>query len=222
MRLAADTLPRAVLLLQRTELRGEPTNVHVYIDGPAGSGARGINTGAADSGRPDVNRVHPGTGDYHGFDYIIDGLSPGYHSFWVYAINKAGGGNNPLLGVKTTRVPVGAEPPPPPPPAPPAPPVVTPPPTAVTTPSAPGSTPGGGSTPTGSRSSSGPSLCTVPKLAGLTVKAAKTKLARNGCTLGAIAYVGRRNPRADKVIGVKRRVGISLGRGAKVGVVVRR
>ncbi|WP_217924983.1 CHAP domain-containing protein [Miltoncostaea oceani] len=86
----------------------------------------------------------------------------------------------------------------------------------------PGSSTGSGSTPNGPSSSSGPRLCTVPRLAGLTVRAAKTRLVRNGCRLGAITYVGRKNPRADKVVSVKRRVGVRLARGASVAVTVRR
>lgn len=82
-----------------------PTEVHVYVDGPAGSGARGINLGPADKSRPDVPGAHPGVGDNHGFETEIDGLGPGVHSLWVYAINRAGGGDNPLLRVLQVHVP---------------------------------------------------------------------------------------------------------------------
>jgi hypothetical protein len=91
------------------------TDVHAYVDGPAGSGARGIDLGRADGSRPDVPTVHPGSGDSHGFDKTIDGLAPGVHTLWIYAINRAGGGENPLIGVKSVSVPEGSPPPPPPP-----------------------------------------------------------------------------------------------------------
>ncbi|MDQ3933199.1 MAG: hypothetical protein M3340_01055 [Actinomycetota bacterium] len=90
----------------------EVTNVHVYVDGPAGSGARGVDLGPAAGSRPDVATAHPGAGAGHGFDKTIDGLSPGVHTLWVYAINAIGGGENPLLGVRRIVVPEGSAPPP--------------------------------------------------------------------------------------------------------------
>jgi hypothetical protein len=83
----------------------EPADVHAYIDGWAGSGARGIDLGPADRSRPDVNNAFPGVGDDHGFEKVIDGLSPGLHTIYLYAINRAGGGENPLLRVLTVNVP---------------------------------------------------------------------------------------------------------------------
>jgi hypothetical protein len=82
-----------------------PTDVHVYVDGPAGSGARGVNLGAADVARPDVPRVHAGVADNHGFDKVINGLAPEVDTLWVYAINRAGGGDNPLLRALQVQVP---------------------------------------------------------------------------------------------------------------------
>jgi hypothetical protein len=79
------------------DARTTPTQVHVYIDGPAGSGVRGVNLGLADRSRPDVAAAFPGSGDAHGFNATITGLSPGVHTLWAYAINAAGGGANPLL-----------------------------------------------------------------------------------------------------------------------------
>ncbi len=87
------------------------TDVHAYIDGPAGSGARGINLGTAAVDRPDVAAAVPGAGRLHGFDKTVDGLTAGTHVIWVYAINRAGGGQNPLLGAKTVSVPPGGLPP---------------------------------------------------------------------------------------------------------------
>jgi surface antigen len=79
------------------DARTTPTQVHIYIDGPAGSGVRGVNLGLADGSRPDVGAAFPGSGDAHGFNTTITGLSPGVHTLWAYAINAAGGGANPLL-----------------------------------------------------------------------------------------------------------------------------
>ena len=79
------------------DARTTPTEVHVYIDGPAGSGVRGVNLGLADGSRPDVGAAFPGSGDAHGFNTTITGLRPGVHTLWAYAINAAGGGANPLL-----------------------------------------------------------------------------------------------------------------------------
>jgi hypothetical protein len=79
------------------DARTTPTEVHIYIDGPAGSGVRGVNLGLANGSRPDVGAAFPGSGDAHGFNATITGLSPGVHTLWAYAINAAGGGANPLL-----------------------------------------------------------------------------------------------------------------------------
>jgi surface antigen len=82
-----------------------PTAVHVYIDGPAGSGARGVNLGLADVPRPDVGAANPGAGNNHGFNTTITGVSPGIHTLYAYAINAAGGGANPLLRTLQATVP---------------------------------------------------------------------------------------------------------------------
>ena len=87
------------------DARTQSTDVHAYIDGPAGSGARGVDLGVADRSRPDVAQVHPGSGDRHGLDKEIEALPPGRHTVWLYAINAAGHGINPLLGTKTVDVP---------------------------------------------------------------------------------------------------------------------
>ncbi|MFN2467721.1 MAG: choice-of-anchor D domain-containing protein [Gaiellaceae bacterium] len=81
------------------------TGVHVYIDGPAGSGVRGVDFGLANQYRPDVGAAYPGAGNYHGFDGVIAGLSPGNHTFFVYALNASGGGDNRLLRTLTASVP---------------------------------------------------------------------------------------------------------------------
>ena len=82
-----------------------PTAVHVYIDGPAGSGARGVNLGLANLSRPDVGTAFPGAGSTHGFATTISGLRPGIHTFWAYAINATGNGANPLLRTLQATVP---------------------------------------------------------------------------------------------------------------------
>jgi hypothetical protein len=92
------------------DARRTSTDVHAYVDGPAGSGARGIILGRAGRSRPDVAKIHGRAGNDHGFDKTIGGLTPGVHTLWVYAINAAGGGENPLLGAKTITVPKGAAP----------------------------------------------------------------------------------------------------------------
>jgi hypothetical protein len=74
-----------------------PTAVHIYVDGPAGSGVRGVNLGLADLSRPDVGAAFPGSGDVHGFNATITGLRPGVHTLWAYAINATGNGANLLL-----------------------------------------------------------------------------------------------------------------------------
>ncbi len=80
-----------------------PTEVHVYVDGPAGTGARGISLGAATASRPDVAAGVPGAGAAHGYERAIADLPPGNHAFWVYAINAAGPGGNPLLGSRVVK-----------------------------------------------------------------------------------------------------------------------
>ncbi|HET8952925.1 MAG TPA: hypothetical protein VFN44_20545 [Solirubrobacteraceae bacterium] len=80
-----------------------PTAVHVYVDGPAGTGARGIDLGPAAASRPDVGAAVPGAGAEHGLDRDLADLPPGVHTLWTYAINAAGPGANPLLGARSVR-----------------------------------------------------------------------------------------------------------------------
>lgn len=63
-----------------------PTQIHVYIGGPAGSGAPGYGI-AANHYRPDVASVHPGTGTMHGFDSTLSTSYRGAVPVHVYAIN---------------------------------------------------------------------------------------------------------------------------------------
>lgn len=111
----------------------QPTDIHVYADAPAGVG-KIVAAGRADRPRPDVAAARPGTGENHGFDIPILDLSEGTRrTFYVYAINRAGGGENPLLGSRSATMP----------PAPPAPAPVH----APAPPSAPPATTGGTSPP---------------------------------------------------------------------------
>lgn len=81
-----------------------PTQVHLYTDGPAGTGTfRGATT--AGLSRQDVANVYPDYGPNHGYSFSAAGLTPGAHSVYVYAINAAGAGDNPLLGQMTVNVP---------------------------------------------------------------------------------------------------------------------
>lgn len=85
-----------------------PIDVHAYVDGPAGSGARGVNLGAASANRPDVAAVFPSAGPAHGLDAWITEIGPGQHSVFLYAINRSGDGGNTLIGVVTATVPGGS------------------------------------------------------------------------------------------------------------------
>ncbi len=58
--------------------------------------------------RADVEASHPGAGPNHGFDLALTGLSPGWHTAFVYGINIAGAGDNPLLAQREFFVPSGA------------------------------------------------------------------------------------------------------------------
>jgi hypothetical protein len=74
----------------------QPINVHVYFDGPSGSGY-GVNIGPANLlSETAVNNLCGG-GTSHRFSYNIpQSLTPGAHSVYVYGINT-GEGSNALL-----------------------------------------------------------------------------------------------------------------------------
>ena len=80
---------------------GSNLQIHVYIGGPAGSGAPGYSI-TANVYRPDVNNVYRGVGNYHGFNSTLSVSRTGMQTVYVYAINVGGGNTNPLLG--TARV----------------------------------------------------------------------------------------------------------------------
>jgi Effector-associated domain 1 len=81
---------------------GKAVHIHIYIDGRAGSGARHVDAGLASVLRPDVAAAHPNIapGDRHGFRFRINNLASGPHphTFWVYAINVSGPGDNCFIG----------------------------------------------------------------------------------------------------------------------------
>ncbi len=68
--------------------------VHVYIGGPAGSGAPGYAI-TANVYRPDVNRAYPGVGNYHGFEEVIETKMAGNQNVFIYAINIRSNGSQP-------------------------------------------------------------------------------------------------------------------------------
>ena len=93
--------------------------VHLYVDGPAGSGQI-VGAVTASGPRPDVNQATGLPGD-HGFSFSIparlqDGKA---HSWFVHAIALSGvGSDNVVLSgcPKTATIGISAPPPPPPPP----------------------------------------------------------------------------------------------------------
>ena len=82
---------------------GTSLEIHVYVGGPAGSGAPGYRI-KADTSRPDVDAVYPGVGKNHGFSSTIQVDRTGTQTVYVYAINVAGGDTNPLLGAKSVTI----------------------------------------------------------------------------------------------------------------------
>jgi len=79
--------------------------IHVYVGGPAGSGAEGHGNGVANLSRPDVNNVHRGAGNNHGYTYTVNTSKRGSQTVYVYAINAPGTpGSNVLIGSKTVFI----------------------------------------------------------------------------------------------------------------------
>lgn len=65
-------------------------------------------------------------------------------------------------------------------------------------------------------------VCSVPRLRGLTLAAAKTRLKKAGCALGPVARAYSRRVRRGRVIAQRPAPGLRLRRGAKVRVTVSR
>ncbi len=78
-------------------------DIHVYVGGPAGSGAPAYVI-KADKERKDVNDAYPGVGNYHGFDEKIKVSVRGQTEVYVYAINNVRDQYNPLLGQKKVNI----------------------------------------------------------------------------------------------------------------------
>lgn len=71
--------------------------VHIYIDGPAGSGTY-IGACQANIPRSDVNNAFGITGN-HGFSFAIPAqYRSGHRNFWVHGINATSGQPNPVIG----------------------------------------------------------------------------------------------------------------------------
>ncbi len=82
---------------------GSQLDVHVYVGGPAGSGAPGYAI-KANAYRPDVNNVYKGVGNYHGYYATFSVSRTGAQTVYVYAINVGGGTGNPLIGTKNVTI----------------------------------------------------------------------------------------------------------------------
>lgn len=83
-------------------------DVHVYVGGPAGSGAPGYAV-RADKTRADVGAAYPGVGNGHGFDADIIVSRTGSQPVYVYAISADAGDINPLIGTGTVNIQKDAE-----------------------------------------------------------------------------------------------------------------
>lgn len=82
---------------------GSSLQIHVYVGGPAGSGAPGYPI-TANAYRPDVNKVYPGVGNNHGFHATLSVPKRGNQTVYIYAINVGGGSTNPLLAAKSVNI----------------------------------------------------------------------------------------------------------------------
>ena len=77
--------------------------LHVYVGGPAGSGAP-FYVVQANKYRNDVNEVFPGVGEYHGYYDTIKVGARGETDIYVYAINNEPNQTNPLIGMQTVNI----------------------------------------------------------------------------------------------------------------------
>lgn len=82
---------------------GSRLQIHVYVGGPAGSGAPGYPI-TANAYRPDVNKAYPGVGNNHGFHATLSVPKRGNQTVYIYAINVGGGSTNPLLAAKNVNI----------------------------------------------------------------------------------------------------------------------
>lgn len=83
--------------------------IHVYVGGSSGSGRDIYRTSfVANKYRSDVNKVHPGSGEYHGFEETFSVPFTGTYPVYIYAIN-VGAGDNALLSNSPRYVTVRAQ-----------------------------------------------------------------------------------------------------------------
>lgn len=76
--------------------RGEPVDVHVYVDGA------GYNLGAATGHRPDVAAAVPGAGTGHGFDALVGPVPAGARQVCAFAVPRRG--PSTVLGCRRAEV----------------------------------------------------------------------------------------------------------------------
>jgi hypothetical protein len=74
-------------------------DVHVYVNGAFAGAYR------ADRTRTDVATTYPAAGGAHGYDLNLALAGPGSYPVCVFAINRAGGSRNTLLGCRTVTSP---------------------------------------------------------------------------------------------------------------------
>lgn len=78
--------------------------IRVYVGGKAGVGTR-VNLDSAKLSRPDVAKVFPGVGNYHGFDQTVKVTRTGRQAVYVYGLNKKNTpGKMALLGHRTVTI----------------------------------------------------------------------------------------------------------------------
>lgn len=83
--------------------RSAPVDIHIYIGGEAGSGARGYLI-SANQEREDVGTSFPGIGNYHGFRQELSTTLTGSQEVYAYAIDLESNQSNILLGHKTVVI----------------------------------------------------------------------------------------------------------------------
>jgi surface antigen len=78
--------------------------IRVYVGGPAKHGER-LNLDSAKLSRPDVAKVYPTAGQWHGFDQTMKVKKTGKQTVYVYGLNKKNTpGKMALLGKRTVTV----------------------------------------------------------------------------------------------------------------------
>ncbi len=80
------------------------TEMHVYVGGQAGQPGTAGHAFVASAYRPDVGAAFPGVGNSHGLDVTFETAHRGNQSVCLYAINRAGSGNNVLLGCRNVVI----------------------------------------------------------------------------------------------------------------------